>query len=66
MKYGTLVISTQHIPAAQGPYMVVHTLEKYLVCVSLDNKHSINIDKDAARPIEVSSEIVAILRDLQQ
>lgn len=55
--YGDLVTSEAHIPQAQGPYMVVHTLKDWLVCVSLDNVSTINIPRDKVKSFPLSTEI---------
>lgn len=61
MTYGDLVTSDAHIPQARGPYMVLHELETFVVCVALDNSSSVNIPKDKAKPFPISAEILDIL-----
>jgi hypothetical protein len=62
-KYGDLVTSEAHLPQARGPYLVLHQMNRYLVCVSLDNNHSINILVDKAEMFYIDAKILKILID---
>lgn len=62
--YGDLVTSDAHIPEARGPYLYLYAIERYAVCVALDNSHSINIplDKTKRFPAAVSALRLALAR----
>lgn len=66
MKYGDLVTSLAHIPEAQGPYMVLHEIQDYYVCISLDNRSSINIPVNKVVPFRICDEVLTLLATRNQ
>jgi hypothetical protein len=54
-RYGDLVTSDAHIPEARGPYLFLHAIERYAVCIALDDSHSINIPIEKAKRFRVSA-----------
>lgn len=56
---GDLVISLEHIPEAQVPYLIVLVLKDYYVCVSCDNQHTVNLKKEKVKQFKISNSIIA-------
>lgn len=55
LRYGDLVTSDAHIPDARGPYLFLHAIDRYAVCIALDDSHSVNIPIEKAKRFPASA-----------
>lgn len=60
LRYGDLVTSDAHIPEARGPYLFLHAIERYAVCVALDNSYSVNIPIDKVKRFRAIASVLRI------